>query len=246
MIHKTQIENGRYKRSWTAVGVFNGLGALTILAFWLWAKLDQLTLYAYTREDTGLENLTALFFLLASLAMCVAILRHPDIRKRKLRAILPACWCLLFVVFAGEEISWGQRIFDLPVPGFLQDGIGQDELNIHNLRWVNTWAGGKFRWLSILVLTTGVLMPLATLNRRVHGWFGKITLPVVQPHYVSLFLGGYLYCKLLYPQIGDVVAEVREFLFSLGYLLFAIHGAYLPLSLAENPMPTAIGKRGED
>jgi hypothetical protein len=34
---------------------------------------------------------------------------------------------------AGEEISWGQRIFEVDTPRVLVDGNQQDELNLHNL-----------------------------------------------------------------------------------------------------------------
>jgi hypothetical protein len=38
---------------------------------------------------------------------------------------------LLFA--AGEEVSWGQRLFDLETPQVLVDGNRQDELNLHNV-----------------------------------------------------------------------------------------------------------------
>ena len=40
---------------------------------------------------------------------------------------------LAMVFVAGEEISWGQRIFGWPVPGLLVDINNQGETNVHNI-----------------------------------------------------------------------------------------------------------------
>jgi hypothetical protein len=39
----------------------------------------------------------------------------------------------MLLVAAGEEISWGQRLFELDTPPALVDGNRQDELNLHNV-----------------------------------------------------------------------------------------------------------------
>ncbi|MDA9714920.1 hypothetical protein N9V04_00785, partial [Bacteroidota bacterium] len=40
---------------------------------------------------------------------------------------------IVFFLIAGEEISWGQRIFDLATPDYLSSVNEQDELNFHNI-----------------------------------------------------------------------------------------------------------------
>ena len=55
------------------------------------------------------------------------------------RWLVAGAWLFLAVgctFVAGEEISWGQRIFHWKTPGFLGRANHQDELNIHNVRSV--------------------------------------------------------------------------------------------------------------
>lgn len=227
-------ELGVYKINWRAVVVFNLAGAALLGAFWVWMILSPDTLTYHCREDRVIENTTVSLFAVGFIAMVVATCRHPAVKGAKRRAFFLICWALLLLVFTGEEISWGQRIFDLPTPEFLKDNMGgQDELNIHNVAWVDQFWGGKFRWLTVLVLTTGFLMPVAKQFRRIGKWFSAYTLPVPQPHYIVLFVGGYLFCKLTYPRMGNPSAEVRECVFALGYMLFALHGALEPRSMVE-------------
>ena len=40
---------------------------------------------------------------------------------------------IVFFLIAGEELSWGQRIFDLATPDYLSSVNEQDELNFHNI-----------------------------------------------------------------------------------------------------------------
>ncbi len=65
----------------------------------------------------------------------------------------------LFVCFIslGEEISWGQRIFNIQTPKFIADANRQSELNFHNLHILNngsTWRHffktGEFDYHQIL------------------------------------------------------------------------------------------------
>jgi hypothetical protein len=227
--------------SLAAVIIYNICALVVLSLLVVWEKMWPEGMTYYCGEDRIIESLTAVFFFFAGIAMFVTTFRHPAVRRRRMRMVFLIAWSLLFLIFAGEEISWGQRIFGLPTPELLKDGM-QDELNIHNLKWVDSFLGGKFRWLSILVLTTGVFLPLLSRLRGPRRFFAKLTYPVVQPHYIGLFLGGYLYCHWLYPEIGNPAAEIREFLFSLGYMLFAIHAAVVPLSAAG--MPRA-GREGE-
>lgn len=84
----------------------------------------------WTREDGPIEWVGFASFLAAStLAFWAAWHLRPDRRPAVATAVLGA---VLFFA-AGEEISWGQRIFEVDTPDVLVDGNQQDELNLHNL-----------------------------------------------------------------------------------------------------------------
>jgi hypothetical protein len=117
------------------------------------------------------------------------------LRARKAGANPMLKWALLFfaVLFffgAGEEISWGQRIFGWGTPDALQRANGQDETNLHNLGpvqegspWLRTNALFAYFWL-----TFAFALPLAALfSDRARRWLdGRV--PVFPVLMAPLFL----------------------------------------------------------
>jgi len=86
----------------------------------------------YTVEDGLLENITVLFLFFGSL---VCWNRSLKLRHEKPKLFVVMCFMLgaLFLFGAGEEISWGQRIFNVQTPEFFKAHNIQHETNIHNL-----------------------------------------------------------------------------------------------------------------
>ena len=82
-----------------------------------------------TEEDYWVEYLTAVWFLLAGFLLLGTAWREPSLFRR--------CVYLLggmaMVFAAGEEISWGQRIFGFATPDFLLPLNHQKEFNVHNI-----------------------------------------------------------------------------------------------------------------
>jgi hypothetical protein len=81
------------------------------------------------------EYLTLLFFI-SSLILILTIIRVSKIREvfihpKKTIAILVIMATLLMLVF-GEEISWGQRIFEWESVGVFNNYNFQKETNVHN------------------------------------------------------------------------------------------------------------------
>ena len=83
-----------------------------------------------TCEDGPIETATFLCFATASGLAFVAASRLRPARPWQLAALGLG---LVLLVAAGEEISWGQRLFDLDTPTVLIDGNRQNELNLHNV-----------------------------------------------------------------------------------------------------------------
>ena len=112
------------------VGIFGYLClCLHTLVFSSLLAADPLTFQALSREDYWVENLTAVWFLLAGLVLFVTALVE--------RGIFFRCVYILggmaMVFVAGEEISWGQRIFWFATPDFLMRLNESEELNVHNI-----------------------------------------------------------------------------------------------------------------
>ena len=84
----------------------------------------------WTREDGPVEYAGFAAFLGASALAFVAASRLRRARRPALPAIVLGT---VLLVAAGEEISWGQRLFGTETPAVLVDGNRQDELNLHNI-----------------------------------------------------------------------------------------------------------------
>ncbi len=60
---------------------------------------------------------------------------------------------LALVFGAGEEISWGQRIFGFATPGFLQEVNSQGEFTVHNIGAADTAINHVLRYATLLLCT---------------------------------------------------------------------------------------------
>jgi len=215
------------------------ISILVIIIFILYAEYDRHSLSMLSREDGPIENLSAVFFGISCVCFIIFIIRSEflKITNNRLLYIFPICWAVLMFVFMGEEVSWGQRIFNLNTFQWLGKHNLQNELNVHNIEFVDTFMGGKYRYLSIMMLTTGFLLPVFTLSGFGKRIIQKFAFPVCPLCYSALFVGAYLYGKYYNSVLGNDAAEIREFLLSVGMISFALHGAIFPCVLFRTCSP---------
>ena len=90
---------------------------------------DPETFHALTREDYWVENLTVVWFLLVGLLLFVTALAEGHFFRRCVYIL----GGMAMVFAAGEEISWGQRIFGFATPDFLMHLNEQKEFTVHNI-----------------------------------------------------------------------------------------------------------------
>ena len=172
----------------------------------------------YAREDGFVEYGTALFLFVASF---VLIMNARSLKARGARLALGCTlfYALLFFFAAGEEISWGQRIFGWETGETFQEINKQQETNVHNLIVPTPW--GDFHLAKTLfgpILTLIVLVYLAVLPLlypRV-GWIklaaNRIAVPVPSKRHAILAVAASLLIAVI-----DVPRkwEVYELVFSL-------------------------------
>jgi hypothetical protein len=86
----------------------------------------------YVIEDGFIEWLTVVGLLFGT-GVCFTRAK----RLYKIRGFLFSLFTIalgiLMIVAAGEEISWGQRIFDIQSSAYFQENNSQKEMNFHNL-----------------------------------------------------------------------------------------------------------------
>ncbi len=81
------------------------------------------------REDYWVEYLTPAWFLLAGLLLFVIAWKEGSLFRRCVYIL----GGLAMVFAAGEEISWGQRVFGFATPDFLASLNIQNEFTVHNI-----------------------------------------------------------------------------------------------------------------
>ncbi|MFZ4712526.1 MAG: hypothetical protein ACOYL6_02330 [Bacteriovoracaceae bacterium] len=143
----------------------------------------------YAKEDSYLEYLTV-YALFLSAQTC--FLRLFKLRKKKQALFLfcTLCACGIFLFGAGEEISWGQRIFNIQSSDYFAQNNSQGETNLHNLvvegKKVNKIIFGT--GLGIVVATYLLLLPLLYRKKQqVKVWIDKLGIPVAKNHHILAY-----------------------------------------------------------
>lgn len=160
--------------------VLYGIFGLILIAAAIFAATDPVFFEeSFAAEDGLVEYVSALFLLLSAL-----VLWGHARRARPGRAmILLGFYGLLFFFAAGEEISWGQRIFGIESGEFFLENNKQAETNLHNLV-VGNVSLASFLFgnvLTVVLLAYLVVLPLMYPRFAwVQGFVRALMVPV--PH----------------------------------------------------------------
>ena len=134
----------------------------------------------YSAEDGVLEWLTVLA--LATVSAVTAKRLWAGFKGFSwIQRLVLICVALLAAFGAGEELSWGQRLFNTEVPEFFRQHNAQAETNIHNLVVAGTninkliFAKGM---LVVFLLYLGVLTPLYFRSNRIQSLVDACAVPV--------------------------------------------------------------------
>jgi hypothetical protein len=99
------------------------IGALKLKPYWY---------MVVNREDGLVEWATAIVYLVAA-GFAISLVLNFGRRKEKIYALLYAGLAVGMIFVAMEEISWGQRVFGIDTPGFVEDINEQNEITLHNV-----------------------------------------------------------------------------------------------------------------
>ncbi len=148
--------------------------------------VDWQAYYALIKEDALIENGSVAFWGLAALIFVINIVRHRFLRlTRRFKAWPYLLWIAFFVLCAGEEISWGQRIFGFGTPDALKQLNVQGETNLHNLGSVSIFANAFL----LLTLVFFVVVPLWLRRRpRLRAIAFRFSLPVPHRYAIGVFV----------------------------------------------------------
>ncbi|MEZ4271950.1 MAG: hypothetical protein R3C68_11130 [Myxococcota bacterium] len=155
-----------------------------------WDRLHPDLFRRMVSEDGPFEWLTVLF-LVGSFLYCLRTSWSHGRRHAKPAMLTFAVLALACLFGAGEEISWGQRIFDIPTPDWLATHNRQRETNLHNLVLggvsINRLVFSTFLGVGI-ALYFFVLPWTYKLSDRVRRWLAPWYIPLARPYHNVLLI----------------------------------------------------------
>lgn len=176
----------------------------------------------YTKEDSYAEYGTALFLLCSSLLLLYRFFNLSKFKKPlwKLGMIFIA---LMFLFGAGEEISWGQRIFKVESSEYFLENNAQGEINLHNM----VVDGKKVNKIIFSQLLTVVLIIYLIITPFIYRKFdmiknlaGTFAVPIVKWQHTVAFLSCTAFITLM---PSNKKWELYELAFSIIFLLIFLN-----------------------
>jgi len=224
---------------------FIGILLLTLFGIYsIFVLLGEKTLSFLTTEDGLIESAGALFFFAA--AMLFLILFWKDKLGNDLflfrtgKNVFYLLLAFLFLVAAGEEISWGQRILNFRTPEVFEQKNVQKELNIHNLdifHGMDKSGERKSFWglllnldrlFSLFWLFFCFIMPvMASYRPNFHKLMNRLNIPLVPVWLGLAFIGNYVFSKVFeqfYTEkwVLSAITEVKETGFAFLFMMIGL------------------------
>jgi len=167
-------------------------------------------------EDKILENSSVLIWLILLVLFLLFALK---LRAKKLAFYFYLALSLIAFFVTMEEISWGQRIFQIKTPEFFSKNNYQNEIGLHNTKIgnvsVNKFISGKIAPVFILVYFFFFPLLQRKNNRLVTKIIEYLKLPLMPLKYLWILLLYLLvsYTAVFYSRKGELVEFYVPYLF---------------------------------
>ncbi|MEM7651427.1 MAG: hypothetical protein AAF204_05020, partial [Pseudomonadota bacterium] len=109
-------------------------------------------------SENGPHETLQFIFALAGFIVALLCLKILIKKPQGFLIFWTSCFALGCLYIAGEEVSWGQHIFDWATPEFWSSVNDQNETNLHN---TSSWLDQKPRLILLIgVIVGGLIIPL--------------------------------------------------------------------------------------
>ena len=177
----------------------------------------------YVNEDGFVEWMTVMA-LLAGMVVCIRRVWALRGQRPFLFLLMISLLALLFLFGAGEEASWGQRMFGIESSEFFQQNNTQGETNLHNL----VVGGTKINELVfsaglgiVLFVYLAVVIPLYRRMPAVRRLLDRFAIPIATNYQVAAII-----LTLLLVQVSMNSSRKPELLEFAGSFLFLLIVAF--------------------
>ena len=162
--------------------LFFSLGILPALWFAVFGDLPAFWL----REDGLYESCAALACLFGSIISFIAFY-YSNSNGRVKRNFWIFLFALALLFLAGEEISWGQRLFGFEIPAKILQSNFQNEFNFHNTKFFQSRNNFLSEIVTHLLIGYLLVLPLGlTIFPTFQKAFVKIRIPI--PSFLVSFI----------------------------------------------------------
>ena len=150
-----------------------------------WINLDWFN-KVYVIEDGFIEWITILP-LLAIVVIAIRNIIRLHSKRNWLFSATMFFLALLCLFVAGEEISWGQRIFQIESSDFFKENNAQAETNFHNLV-IGGVKVNRLIFSQLLILGAVIYLTVFPYLFRTKQWFRNLItrtgIPIVRPYHI--------------------------------------------------------------
>ena len=148
----------------------------------------------FTLEDGFLEYATVVALISGAVVTIRRVICLRDSKKPLFLLALSILACL-FVFGAGEEMSWGQRLFGTEVPDYFRQNNTQGETNLHNLIVSGVRINKLFfgTLLGIFIALYFLVLPfLYKKKEKIRNLADSFALPIPKLFHIGAYLGIFL------------------------------------------------------
>ncbi len=195
--------------------------------------------------EDGLVEWLTVCWLMATSILCIKRFVTLQGKRPKFFLAMLLVFAALFIFGAGEEISWGQRIFNVQSSEFFQAHNAQGETNLHNLvvsgKKVNKMIFGVA--LGIIIGIYTLLLPtLARKFKPIMKLVQKFAVPIPRGRHVVAYLLLFILVQINpSAKRGELVEFGGTLIF---FLIFLNPWNRRAFSLEQNPHHQHRGHRG--
>jgi hypothetical protein len=179
-----------------------GFQLVVIVLVWILIFVNPQYYRILISEDGIVENVSAILWAAASVLMILSIFEKVISGIDWRGVLFDVLLLIFFILCCGEEISWGQRIFDLETPALMSSINVQNEITLHNIGSISVFSNLFF----IIAVGFFIIMPwLMSRTPWVASAVHALSIPV--PHYYAklvfvLSLVGWILVGLRFGTLG--------------------------------------------
>ncbi len=188
----------------------------------LWVRsTNSPLLRAILQEDGPFENIQAVLFFLSGLGFVLIYIKNS-------RNLWYLALSMLLIALAGEEISWGQRIFAIASPAWeLKDNV-QGEMNLHNINGIHQHI--RLAGVLFCIFYFVVIPFLNEYFAKVRNFIAKFKLPVYPIWGELVMIIGIsvmVYDRGILHRTDTQMTEIAETFISVGMFFFFLSEYWL-------------------